>query len=355
MLRTTALLSLLLSPGLVAQTLTVFPDDIANVTECPFNSPNLPLSFGTSRVQIVYESIDMAIPAGHQIQALAYRQDRTLTTMDTGRTLQLEVRMGYTTATAATIGSNFASNFATTPVTVFGPAAFVLPNLRDTNNPLTDNRFALNLTTPFTYNPANGNLVVEYLIYGNSGGGTSWNYRLDRSDFVASVSYGPAGCPHSGNQTPNLTVSGVRPGQSYSTSVASGPGNSFGILLLNPGVQLVTPYSLQSLVPGIAPACTGQVPLTGVLQLSGFTNSAGGVSWSFAIPNNAAYADMDWTSQAAFFDFFAPGGVVVSNGAQMRTGAQPRTTVVYASGPPATLVTGSISRNYNPVTFFQHQ
>jgi hypothetical protein len=341
--------------SLSAQTITIFPDEYAAVNEGPLNSPNLPLALGTSRVQVVYEAIDLAIASGRQITQLGYRQDRTLTTTDTGRTLQLEIRMAYTTHTAASLTTNFANNLAVAPTTVFGPAAFTLPNLREAANPLANDRFFIPLTTPFVYQPANGNLVVEYLIYGNSGGGSSFNYRLDRGDYYSPVAYGAAGCPHSGNGTPNLTASGTRPGLSYSTTCSSAPGNTFGVLLIVPGQALLAPFSLQPFVPTINPNCRGQVLLANALQLSGTTNNGGSASWSFSIPNNPAYADFLWSSQAAFFDFFAPGGVVVSNGAQVLTGAAPRTSILSATGAPLTPVTGTVNRNYNPVTFFVHQ
>jgi hypothetical protein len=345
----------LLAAGLSAQTLSIYPNEYSAVAEGPFNSPNQPLAAGTGRSQFVYEVGDLAIPSGHTITRLGYRQDGTLTTQDTGRTLQLEVRIGYTSLTAATLGTNFANNYVAPPVTVFGPAAFTLPNLREVANPLPNGRFFLPLTTPFVYTPANGNLIVEYLVYGNSGGGTSFNYRLDRSDFYSPVTYGPAGCPRAGGGTPNLTANGLRPGQTYSTSLATGPGSSFGFLLIAPGTQLLPPTSLQLLVPGINPACTNQVSLVGPTQLSAVTSAAGAASWSFTLPNNAAWADYYFTSQAAFFDFFAPGGVVVSNGAQVLTGALPRCSYNFAAGPPATAVTGTVTRNYNPITFFEHQ
>lgn len=343
------------SAGLAAQTLTVFPDEYAAVAEGPLNSPNLPFANGTSRVQFVYDSVDLAIPSGHSITRLAYRQDGTLTTLAQGRVLQLEVRMGYSSLSSATLSTNFANNYATAPVTVFGPASFTLPNLRDPANPLPNGRFFLPLTTPFPYTPANGNLIVEYLIYGNSGSGTSFTYQLDRSDFYSPITYGPAGCPRAGGGVPNLVATGLRPGQTYSTSLSTAPGNSFGFLLIAPGTQLLPPTSLQALVPGINPACTNQVSLVHPTQLSAVTSAAGAASWSFTLPNSGAWADYYFTSQAAFFDFFAPGGVVVSNGCQVLTGVLPRCAVNVALSPPATAVTGTVTRNYNPVTFFEHQ
>lgn len=352
----TLILSLLASAtALTAQATTIFPDEYVAVNEGPFNSPNLPLALGTSRVQVVYEAIDLAIPSGRQITQIGFRQDRTLTTMDTGRTLQLEIRMAYTAHTAASLTTNFANNLAVAPVTVFGPTTFTLPNLREAANPLTNNRFFIPLTTPFVYQPANGNLVVEYLIYGNSGGGSSFNYRLDRGDYYSPVTYGAAGCPHSGNGTPNLTANGTRPGLTYSTTCSSSPANSFGVLLVVPGQPLQTPFSLQSFVPAINPNCRGQVLIANAAQLTGTTNGSGNATWSFTIPNNPAYADFLWSSQAVFYDFFAQGSVVVSNGAQVQTGAAPRTSILSAAGAPLTPLTGTVTRNYNPITFFVHQ
>lgn len=353
--QTTTLAIALLTASLTAQTVTIFPDEYAAVPEGPLNSPNRPLAGGTSRVQVLYQAIDLAIPAGQQITKIGYRQDGTLTTLDTGRTLQLEIRIGYSTFTAATMGTNFANNYTTPPVTVFGPAAFTLPDLRDPLNPLPNGRFFIPLTTPHAYTPANGNLVVEYLIFGHSGGGTVFNYRLDRGDFYSEVTSGVPGCPRSGGGIPTLSAVGIRPGQTYSTSVATAPGNSFAVLLITPGVGITPPFSLQSMVPGIQPTCLGQISLANALQLSGFTTGSGTITWTFLVPNNAAFNDFVWGSQAAFFDFFVPGGVVVSNGRQVVMGVLPRTSILFAGGPPAAIVTGTLQRNYNPITFFEHQ
>jgi hypothetical protein len=344
----------LIGATLTAQNITIFPDEYENVAEGPLNSPNLPLAKGTSRVQVLYETSDLAIPSGHQITRIGFRQDATLTTLDSGRTLQLEIRMGYSTQTAASMTTNFANNLAGPTTQVFAPATFQLPNLRDAANPLTNGQFFIQLNTPFTYTPANGNLIVEYWIYGNSSGGTSWNYRLDRSDYYSPTLLGPNGCAHSGGGTPHLTFAATRPGLTFSAAVSTGPANSFGLLLLAPNNQLVTPFSLQPLVFGIQPTCMGQVPFAASLQLTGFTGTTGAKSWAFTIPNAPAFADYYWAGQAAFFDFFSPGGVVVSNGAQVLTGAAPRTSILSQVGPPASLTTGTVNRNYNPITFFDH-
>jgi hypothetical protein len=89
--------------------------------------------------------------------------------------------------------------------------------------------------------------------------------------------------------------------------------------------------------------------------MTGISGTTGSKTWSFTIPNNTAFNDFHWASQAAFFDSFVPGGVVVSNGAHVVVGVKPRTSILRASGPPALATTGSILRNYNPVPFFVHQ
>lgn len=345
-----------LVPALAAQTFAIFPDEYAAVAEGPLNSPNYPLAFGTSRVQALYDRTDLAIPIGHSITKLGFRQDATLTAMDTGRTLQLEVRMGYSSNTPATMVTAFDTNYAAPPVTVFGPTSFVLPNLRDSANPLPNGRFFVTLSTPFVYSPAAGqNLVVEYRVFGTSGGGAQFTYRLDRADYYSPSTYGPAGCPHAGGGTPNLTLAPTRPGLNFTCNVATGPANSPAVLALNLGVGIVAPYDLSALFAGINPVCTGQMSPVGLMTFGGATTAAGAESWSFQIPNNPAFADFLISAQGLFLDFFAPGGIVVSNGGHVLTGAQPRTAIVAAQGAPTVVTTGSKSNNYCPVAYFEHQ
>lgn len=344
----------LAAAGLAAQTTSIFPAEYTAVAEGPFNSPNLPLAFGTSRVQIVYDQQDLTVPAGASITHLGFRQDATLTTLDSGRALQLEVRMGYTSNNANSPSTTFDSNFDGAPVTVFGPALFQLPNLRDAANPLPNGQFFLPLTTPFVYAPAGRNLVVEYRVFGNSGGGTSWNYRLDRADFHSPVLAGPAGCPHSGGPTPTLTATPVRVGATLSLTGASGPANSFALLVVNAGSRLAAPYPLDFVFPGIAAACTGQMAPGNFATLGAGTSTSGGFTFSYAIPNNAALNDLWLSHQTVLLDAFAPGGVAVSNGLEVQVGIKPRSSIVAAQGVP-TMATGTLNANYAPVAFFTWQ
>lgn len=338
---------------LVAQSTTTFPADYRDVAEGPLNAPNLPLANGAGRTMIFYDRRDLEVPNGATITRLGFRQDATLTALDQGRSLQLEVRMGYTTAEPTSPNTTFDANWNAPPVTVFGPALFTLPNLRDPNAPLPEGRFFLQLTTPFVYQPNGRHLVVEYRVLGNSAGGASFNYRLDRADFYSPVATGPVGCAHSGGQRPALALAPTRTGSTATATLSTGPANSFAMLAIQPG-ELATPYSLAGLIAGIDPSCTGQITLGTLSVLSTATNTSGGASFSYPIPNNLAFRGLQLAHQAVCFDFFAPGGVVVSNGAAVKIGQRPMTSVLAAQGT-LTVTTGSLSVNYCPVAVFGWQ
>ncbi len=341
--------------GLAAQSTSIFPSEYTAVAEGPFNSPNLPLANGTSRVMAVYDQADLTVPAGATITQIGFRQDATLTTLDTGRALQLEVRMGYTTQAPNSVSTTFDSVYDGAPTTVFGPALFQLPNLRDAANPLTNGQFFLTLTTPFAYQPNGRNLVVEYRVLGNSIGGASFNYRLDRADYFSPVVQGAAGCTHSGGGPTTLTVNPVRTGASVSLTGASAPANSFAVVAVSVGSQLVTPYALDIVFAGIAPTCTGQLAIGNLSTLGSTTSSSGGFAAGYQVPNNPLLNDLWLSHQALVLDFFSPGGIVTSNGASVQVGILPRASMLAAQGPPATTTTGVINTNYCPVAFFRWQ
>jgi hypothetical protein len=344
-------LALLAASG-VGQTV-VFPGDYTAIPDGPFNSPNLPLAYGTSRVQFVYDAAGFGVPAGHQITRIAFREDGAFTSLVPGRSLQLEVRMGWSTFSASNLSGTFDNNYAAPPTTVFGPTLFVLPALHDAGAPLPNGRFGIDIT-PFTYSPPAGqNLLIEYRIFGTSGGGAPFTYYLDRADYVSPVVNGPAGCPHSSG-TAVLTVDPTRPGLYFNANMASGPAASPGLLAVNIGTGLTPPLPLSTVFAGVSPTCTGQVSPLGLVTLGAVAGGSGAANWYFLIPNNVQFSGLVISSQCLFLDFFSPGGLVVSNGAAVTTGTNPRASTCYVNGPPTTALTGSVATNYCPVTFFTH-
>lgn len=346
---------LALGTAVIAQAVAIFPSEYSAVPDGPLNSSNLPLAYGTSRVLCAYNRLDLSVPVGTSIRRLGFREDGSSTALNAGRGLQLEIRMGYTSNADNALSSTFDANYVGTPVTVFGPALYTLPNLHDPANPLTNGQFFINLTTPFPYNPGTNNLLVEYRVYGTSGGGSSFSYVLDRADYYSPVVMGPAGCPHAAGGPATLTPQPVRTGAYYTAYIAQAPTNAFCVNVLNIGGALTSPFSLAPYVAGVAPACMGQVSLAGAQTLTTITDNGGNAYLQFLIPNNILLNDVQISAQSAFFDFFAPGGVVVSNGAQVQIGVSPRSGLLYAQGPPSTTATGSVAANYCPVAFFGYQ
>ncbi|MCA8952099.1 MAG: hypothetical protein KDE27_21495 [Planctomycetes bacterium] len=337
--------------SLFAQGTATFPSDHAAIPN-GYSSQNwYPFSWGVSRQMAVYESWDLTIPAGRQITRIGFRADGT--TLAYGKMLQLEIRMGQTQETAASMLSNFDNNYLGTPTTVFGPALYSMPDLNNVLNPNPDGAYVwVTLTTPYTFDPTE-NLLVEWRVHANNAGGAAFNYPLDRAQFISPIITGPNGCAHSGNQIPELLSRPARTGRIWYCDLTKGPANQLAAWFINLGSPLQTPFSLAPFFPGIGATCEGQVQLNNLFSLTAMTGSTGYYSFQVPIPNDRIFNDLTISSQAACFDFFSPGGVVVSNGDQMQIGIDPAMTILASQGNVAA-TTGGLYRNYGAITLFDY-
>lgn len=342
--------SLCLFTAAVAQSVAVFPSDHTNIQNGGYSSGMFPYSFGISRMQSVYDAWDLQVPAGHQITAIGVRQEGSSTS--TGCGLQLEVRLGETTFDSGTIPSGMDANFTSPPVTVFGPAPFTLPDLTPATTAMP---IWVHLTTPYTYQ--GGNLLVEWRIHSNTLGNASWFYYLDAATHVMPVHDGPTGCPNANNQQSQLSTTDAAPlGGTWRLDIWHGPPNTFGLLMVAFGRPLVAPYSLQSLLTGISPACLGQIDLSSPLLTTGLVTDVGGGS-PFFIPlpaDRLAWHQASLSMQAIMLDPAAPGSAVVTNGEEVQFGVRPANTMLVGPGS-ASATSGLVYRNYGLVTLFQHQ
>src|SRR5690606_26452687 len=125
------------------------------------------------------------------------------------------------------------------------------------------------------------------------------------------------------------------------------------IWFINVGVPLQAPFPLSPLFPGVPAACAGQLTPLSLFSVLDTTGSSGFRTFSVPIPNDRLFNDLVLSSQAFCFDFFSPGGVVVSNGDQVQVGINPAMTALYNQGS-ATAATGSIWQNFGAVTLFEH-
>jgi hypothetical protein len=327
--------------GLAAQTSVVFPTTHATIPNGSSYVGWVPFSNGISRVQLVYEDWDLAMPHNTPITRIGFRQD------DIGgpapqQLLQMEVRMGTTLASAATIGPDFDTNYVATPAVVYPAGIFTLP-------PIVQGAPGIvwvNLTTPYLY--PGGNLLVEFRIFGNNNGNAPFNYLLDQATFVSPVTAGVQGCLHSGGQRPVLTSTPTAIGSTWVLTLTTAPANTPVALFVAPGQQMPAPYGLQIL--GLDPTCQGQLPL-GFVSLSGVTDTGGYAAWYVPVPNDLQFNNAPMTSQVIAIDFFVQGSLVVSNADQIQFGVDPPSSLVYFQGS-ATTTSGSVYPYFNVVTLF---
>lgn len=311
-----------------------------------------PYSHGVSRMMAVYEHWDLLVPVGHAIDRIGFRAEGTLQSI--GRTLQLEVRMGQTLNDASNCVAAFDTNYLSPPTTVFGPGLFAMPDMNNVLNPNPDgNMIWLTLTTPYVPDP-NSNLVVEWRVIANSGGGGSFSYQLDRGTYVAPTIYNAQLCPHSGGRTATLRNRGGDIGGTYYADLSTGPANQAAILFLGVGAPLQPPIPLNTLFGGVTPSCTVDLPFVPLFSLNGTTNNGGSLTFVVPMPNDRIWNDVIVSAQVACLDFFSPGGITVSNAAQLQVGIDPAMTAIYAQGS-TTATSGTLSRNYGVVTAFHHQ
>lgn len=333
----------------------IFPSNYAGsglyaaVPEGPRDSGVRP--FGQiGRTAFLYESRDLTIAAGQRITRIGFREDATRTAIEPGYVIQLEVWMGYSANTAQTITQSFSANYNTPaggPTRVFGPALFTLPALRDPTAPLPNGQFWIDLTTEFSFDPSQGNLMVEYRVFANSNSNAQFNYRLDVADWHSPRAEGPSSCG-----TTQIAFRPTRVGSNMYLDLSSAPANTLAAVALNPAALLQAPNPTPLLPPG----CNLQINVASAASVVAFTNAVGNASLRFPIPNLPnLYGNMDIAAQAVVFDVFRPGGVDVSNGAQIRIAENLAASMLTLSGAPLGSDLGSRTRYYCPVTFFQHQ
>jgi hypothetical protein len=339
--------TLALGWALPAQSPATFPSDHASIANGASQTNWFPYAYGVSRIQAVYETWDLTVPAGHAITRIGFRQEGSLAS--TGHQLQLQVLMGPTDKTAADITTTYANNYFAPPTSVFGPAVFNLPSLTTST---TGNIVWLQLTTPFTP-PAGHNLLVEFVVIANNNAGAAFPYYLDVANFVSVITSGSPGCPHSGNQVPHLLSRATEVGGTWYCDLSLAPASQLAVWFINFG-QLVSPYPLSPFIPGIAPTCMGQLSLSNLATVTASTSANGSHTFSALVPNSRFYNDLVISSQVACLDFFAPGGVAVSNADQMQIGIEPAMSVIFSQGS-STATTGSVYRNYGVVTLFDYQ
>jgi hypothetical protein len=297
------------------------------------------LSYGVARCQLAIDSWDLAIPNGRQISKIGFTRDGSRTS--SGTQIQLEIKMGQPTLSLSQIGNNFANNYqGGSPTTVFNQQIYNLPDL---GGPTGVEEFFIMLDAPYAFDDSKV-LVTEFVVTATAPSNQAFNYFIDRGTaLVGQRSYG-LGCTN-GTTVPTLRSTATRIGRNWTLQARNLTANA-------PAIWLV---GVQSFEPGLPldpiglTGCTALVnPVVGV---SGYTTgTTGSLNLSFSIPNQLNLVGGQLYSQVAAGNVF---GISTTDGDEMTVTTDPLGVAVVSSGNAAGS-TGSVTRDYGLITYFEH-
>lgn len=248
------------------------------------STTNVPFGRSTpTRVQNIYDPMLFQAPV--TILALAFRLDGGATA--NSKLVDCEIRMSTMAGSVLQLSAVFAQNRGPDETVVLSRQVFSLSAQGTTATP---NAFlpALQLTTPFNYDPALGALCVEIVVHGQPPGA----YPLDITYVCNSpeVPFGPVGCSQPGLSPLRVESSTTQViwGRPWVARVLDAPPGAMvsfvlGTIESGPWAGFVLPQDLVALG---APSCFLSIDLAA----SFFSVAAGDGSavFPFVIPNNPA-------------------------------------------------------------------
>ncbi len=281
----------------------VHPNVYATTEGASNNAYPFRYSAGAGRYQQSHDASQFPGPMLITEIAFRYRGDTTVT----AGSADFKLTLAYCATAWNAVGSSFAANIGANPTVVFD-GLWSYPGF--SGDPATPNPFTnrLKLTTPFAYNPAAGDLLIDiemrqasttssgsfaraasdtgsYRVYTNSGSTTSTTGSVGNIGLIVEFTEGSittygSGCAGSGGLTPELLMSG-NPGlgQQVILSLDQGLGGAPSVTMIG-GAEtsvpigggctlLVQPPVLQLFIPlGGAGAGNGSYTLPGIIPLS---------------------------------------------------------------------------------------
>lgn len=352
-LNLTAGLLAITAASLAAQTTTVTPPGLAT-REGLTGTTVQPFSFGVGRTQLHYYGDLVGIPNAAQIQRIGFRQDGNPSSnaAESARIIQLEVLMASTTRSGTGVTTNYANNYDGTPTTVFATRLFNLPSRPIQSTQPTTEVTYVPLDNPFQFDSSR-NLIVDFIITANNNNNASFRYTSDVAPHLTvSTTYGTA-CPNSQSTIPALSANEVALGQTWSLPLVRGPRSSGAALAIGVGNTsfqgLPLPFDM---APLGAPGCTIHVDVA--VNLTAFLNTSGNFTWNLPTPNNLSLDGVSFYAQVFMVDLFANNfGLISSNGVRTQFSVPTRQQAVAHTGDPSR-ATGTVTRSYGIVTYFEH-
>ena len=302
----------------------------------------IPFGWSPVRFQQVLSSTDL--PQAFTMAALSLRQPHTGPVAH-GFTVDLELRVGYTTRTGASLSTTFDANWDVAPPVLVVPRRQVVFPDQLVTYPQAPDQFLLTIpwATTFGWVPQAGrNLLVEVVVHGNSAGNGVYGYPIDNVSGTTAIwgtpantaiangyggarSFGPAfGFVAQTNTAVPTLWSDQTPqiGDQFRIRVAQCAPASLVFLLAGFSTSVWNGLPLPADLGGYgAPGCEVLLApaATNVLVASG----AGATNLQYDLPNDIYLLGLHLYNQAFVVDPLANGlGLAASNGGDGLLGNQ---------------------------------
>lgn len=251
-----------------AQTTVIVPTTFANAPAS--SSTAYPLGSSTPcRAQYIYDPAELGFAAPATLKSLEVRALQS--GVYAAKTLTLQIEMSTTSALPSAPSATFATNRGTNHIVVF--------NSKSVNLPATTSGFlgtwsgAMLFDTPFTYDPAAGNLLVEFDV--SAIGATAWSQNVTFTAAGTHFTVGTACGAFAG------TSSGGGINATLTYSASAGAPNAPAAFILGAS-ELPVPIPL----PG-NPGCTVNETLDVTVPVT--LTATGTGSQVFTVPNVPLY------------------------------------------------------------------
>ncbi len=330
------------------QTITTIPSDHAAIAGST-RSNRLPFTRGVERAMILHENWDLMIPNGRAISRIGYRFEENHT--EQAATIDVEIFMGHSDKDDLTLDFTFANNYLGSPQLVRSRRNFTLPGygVRSLGDTLW-----FDLDTPFVYD-ASKNLIVEFVVHGNSENNLGFDYYLDRATQLSPYRRSPAAVCQavSTGMTPRMVSAGTPIGLNWSVALRDFPASQPIVTLISLQGLAPTGTPLTTLFPGAQPGCAIWVPINGALSLFQLADIAGAGTVNLQLPFDLALLGVPIAMQSAGFDPATPGRWVTARAVENSAGIIPEMHVLYSTvGLSAT--SGARTLRWGMVTQFDH-
>jgi len=327
----------LLASGSVAQ--GAIPVPASHTTMEGATSTNVPFGRSTpTRVQYVYDSMLFAGPV--TISELQFRLDGGA--VASNKVVDCEISMSTLPSPLIGLSPSFALNRGLDEQTVFARQLLTLPSQ---TTGIVPNGFLqpITLSTPFSFDPSVGSLVIEIIVYGQPPGA----YALDATYVCNSplLPVGPTSCPQSNGVALGVesATTQVLWGRPWVARAYDAMPNSIVILAL--GTQETGSWAGMTLPQDLgilgAPGC--YLSIDAAATYYGVALPDGSITFSFAIPNNPAVLGEWLRFQSATLDAAANSlGLVTSQAQKVQVCGWEPVGRVWSNGISAALGTREI-------------